>query len=278
MNALEGLFSRLAANKAKALVAYLTMGDPSLEASVELAIACAKAGADVLELGAPFSDPTADGPTIQRAHERALASGASLPKILDAAARVRASTAAPIVLFTYVSPLFAMLAARGEAAVVERLKASGVDALLVVDLPPEEGESLRDAAAKQGISVIPLVAPTTGDARLATIRAAAHGVANERPRGFAYFVSMTGVTGGAPPDLVAARERAAFVRERVGLPVVIGFGIDGPARAIEASQGVDGVVVGSAIVRLIEEGATQEERVAKVRALVTSLRDALGPR
>ena len=274
MSRLNDTFAALRASKKKALVAYLCMGDPALPESIELAVAAAEAGADLLELGVPFSDPTADGPVIARAAQRAIHAGATISGVLDAAAAIRARTKAPLVLFTYYNPVLIT----GEERVIERAKAAGIDALLVVDLPPEEGASLRAAAAKAGIAMVPLVAPTSDDTRVGTILDAARSV-ESAPQGFLYYVSMTGVTGAGSADFVAAREHAGKLRERSGWPVVIGFGIDGPdaarAAAGKAGEGADGVVVGTAIVKRIEAGKTSEERRESVRAFVAELRSGL---
>lgn len=264
----ERAFAARAAEGRRALVTYLCVGDPDEAESVELAVACAEAGADVLELGAPFSDPSADGPAIARASERALAKGGGLEATLRVARAVRARTEVPIVLFGYYNPLFV----RGEAQAVAAAAAAGVDALLVVDLPVDEADGLRAAAAGVGIGVVPLVAPTSTEARLARIAEAAE----RYPVPFVYYVSMTGVTGGASAESVLeeAGARAEAVRAVTGRPTVVGFGIDNAARARAASR-ADGVVVGSAIVRRIEEGESPTVRLEAVRELVRELRSAI---
>ena len=253
----------------KALVAYLCCGDPDEAGSVDLAVACAEAGADILELGMPFSDPTADGPAIARASQRALMNGGGLDATLRVARAVRARTAAPIVLFGYYNPLFV----RGEEKVVALAADAGVDAFLVVDLPIDESLSLRTLAAARGIGVIPLVAPTSRPERIAKIAA----IAQRFPVPFVYYVSMMGVTGGAgATDVLAeASRQAAHVAKATSRPTVVGFGIDSAAAAKVASAEADGIVVGSAIVRRIEEGTTPEARLSAVRAIVEDLRRAL---
>jgi tryptophan synthase alpha chain len=253
----------------KALVTYLCCGDPDEAGSVDLAVACAEEGADILELGMPFSDPTADGPAIARASLRALRNGGGLDATLRVARAVRARCATPIVLFGYYNPL----SVRGEERVVELAAEAGVDAFLVVDLPIDESLSLRKLAAKRGIGVIPLVAPTSRPERIAKIA----DVAKDLPVPFVYYVSMMGVTGGAGAvDVLAeAGRQAARVREVTARPTVVGFGIDSAAAAKVAAADSDGVVVGSAIVRRIEEGATPEARVSAVRAIVRDLRSAI---
>lgn len=272
MSRIDEVFAARRAAGQKALLAYLSMGDPSLSESVDLAVAAAEAGADMLELGVPFSDPAADGPVIARAGARAIRAGSTILGVIDAAAQIRARTSAPLVLFTYYNPVLIT----GEDRVIARAAEAGIDALLVVDLPPEEGHSLRAAAAKAGIAMVPLVAPTSDDARVGTILGAA---GEGGPRGFLYYVSMTGVTGAGSVDFAAARDHAGRLRERSGRPVVIGFGIDGPAAARAAAGGPgggpDGVVVGTAIVKRIEAGETAAARREAVRDFVSSLRAGL---
>jgi tryptophan synthase alpha chain len=262
-------FAKRQAEGKKVLVAYLCVGDPSAEESTELALACATAGADILELGCPFSDPTADGPAIARAGQRALARGGGLEATLRVARAVRAKSDVPIVLFGYYNPLVV----RSEAEAVRDAAEAGIDALLVVDLPIDEADGLRVAAAAHGLGVVPLVAPTSTPER---VRAIAE-VAERYEVPFVYYVSMTGVTGAATAkDVLAdASRKAAEVRTVTGRPTVVGFGIDSPESAAIAAKGSDGVVVGSAIVRRIEDGATPAERQRAVRELVQSLRASL---
>lgn len=258
-------FARCRAEGRPALVIYLTVGDPSVEDSVACALAALEAGADVLELGVPFSDPTADGPVIAAASQRAIRAGGSLTAALSLAARVREKSAAPLVLFTYLNPLIAF----GEARVPAALQDAGVDALLVVDLPPEEGAELRAGLSVRDIAVVPLVAPTTSEERERGVLQGA--------RGFVYYVSATGVTGLGDAPLAAAAQRARAVASRHGLPVVVGFGVDSPAKARAlAEAGVDGVVVGSAVVKAIAAEPDAASRVRAVSVLVSSLRRALG--
>jgi tryptophan synthase alpha chain len=265
MRRIEETFARLAQAKRKALVAYLCVGDPSVDESIELALACVDAGADILELGVPFSDPTADGPAIARASQRAITRGGGLSATLRAAKAVRARTDAPIVLFGYYNPLFV----RGDARAVAAAAEAGVDALLVVDLPAEEGAELRAAAAEKGLSIVPLVAPTSSPARIEAAKRALP------PASFVYYVSVTGVTGSQAAPLARASEEAAAVRRAMGVPIVVGFGIDSPEKARAAAAHVDGVVVGTALVLAIEAGATPEARRADAARIVRSLRQAL---
>jgi tryptophan synthase alpha chain len=264
---IERCFVQLRARNRCALVVYLTVGDPSVQDSIACARAAIEAGADLIELGVPFSDPTADGPVIAAAAQRAIRSGGSLRTALEVARALRERSQAPLVLFSYVNPLIAF----GEQALPEAAQAAGIDGLLVVDLPLEEGAALRAAAAAHELALIPLVAPTTGREREARIVAGA--------RGFIYYVSVIGVTGSAEAPLDLAGRAAVELRARAGLPVVVGFGIDSPdkARAV-ATSGVDGVVVGTAVVRAIHAAADRAARVQAVRDLVGSLRRALDAR
>jgi tryptophan synthase alpha chain len=270
---IDSLFARSRSEKRTVLVAYLTVGDPSVEDSYACARAALEAGADMLELGVPFSDPTADGPVIAAASYRAIQNGGSLKRTLEVASRLRAETDAPFVLFSYYNPLISFGAAELPAKAAE----AGADALLVVDLPPEEGAELRQAASQAGLAMVPLVAPTTGNERVRSVVAGA--------RGFIYYVSVTGVTGAiaggqgasdASQPLRAAGEAARALGARTGLPVAVGFGIGTPDQArLVADHGVEAVVVGSAIVKAIAGATDTAGRVAAVKQLVGSLRAAL---
>lgn len=256
--------SALRAEGRTALVIYLTIGDPSVEDSIACAIAAARAGADVLEIGVPFSDPTADGPVIAAAAYRAIQNGGSLRAALRAVEAIRRETQIPIILFTYYNPV----AALGDERAADEALRVGADGFLVVDLPPEEGTALRARAKKNELAIIPLVAPTTGlDREPALLQSAS---------GFVYYVSVTGITGTSAAPLAEAADRAAALRKRANLPVVIGFGIRTPADAERAAaSGADGVVVGTEVVRTIAGASSTEARVAAVEALVSSLRTGL---
>jgi len=253
----------------KALITYLCCGDPDEQSSVELALACAEEGADIIELGIPFSDPTADGPAIARASQRALRSNTGLDGSLRIARAVRDRSNVPIVLFGYYNPIFV----RGEAEVIRQARESGVDALLVVDLPVDESVSLRETAAGAGIAVIPLVAPTTSPSRIEALGQ----LATKFPIPFIYSISMMGVTGGAGSldVLEHASAQAAHIRRVTARPTVVGFGIDSPTAARTAATHADGVVVGSALVRLVEHEPSQPARIARVRGLVRELAAAV---
>jgi len=261
LNRLESIFAR----GQKTLVAYLCAGDPSIEETVALARACVRAGADIIELGVPFSDPTADGPAIARASHRAIAHGGGLAATLRAAQQIRAAEpAAGLVLFGYYNPIFV----HGEARTASEAGVAGIDALLVVDLPAEESASLRDAAARHGVGVIPLLAPTSRAERV-------QAVAEASKRGltpFVYYVSITGVTGGLSVDAGEAGARAEELGKQLGRPVVVGFGIDSRAKARAAATHAAGVVVGTALVRAIESSATPTLRLEAVDRIVRELR------
>ena len=241
MSRIGQAFARRRSEGGKAFVAFLTAGDPSLERTVEAAREMELGGADVLEVGVPFSDPLADGPVIQRASERALRRGTTLARVLGAARAIRARSALPLLLFTYFNPVlrYGLRRLAGEAA------DSGVDGVLVTDLPPEEAGAWIEAAREAGLDTVFLAAPTSSDVRL--------GLVSETSRGFVYAVSRTGVTGETE---ALSEEAGALVRRLKALteaPVALGFGIGTPAQVAAAAAAADGVVVGSALVRFLEE-------------------------
>jgi tryptophan synthase alpha chain len=249
-----------------ALIAYVMGGDPDLATSKAMALACVEGGADLLEIGIPFSDPIADGPTIQHAAERALVHGTPAADVLAVAAAVRAKApAVPIALMGYLNPILA----HGPERFIEGCARAGVDALIVPDLLPEEAGEIGALAAARGVKMVFLLAPTSNAARIeAAARAAT---------GFLYFVSVTGVTGArrALPAEVGAQ--VAAVRARSPVPVVIGFGVSAPEQARALGALADGVVVGSAIVSRIAQGGSRLERGRRVTRFVRSLKRALKP-
>jgi tryptophan synthase alpha chain len=259
MSRLARAFATAKRENRAALVIYLCAGDPDLDSTVELMLAAAEAGADVIELGMPFSDPTADGPVIQRASERALRGGTNLRGVLDAAKRVRAKSDVAIVLFGYYNPILAF----GEEALCAAAQDAGVDGLLVVDLPPEEASGLLPALRSHGIELVPLIAPTTPEARAKRIA--------ELAGSFLYYVSITGVTG-AQADLPAAAQRAAALRALTGKPVAVGFGIKTPDDVAAVAKHADGAIIGAAVVSAIERAKDRAQAVADVRELVAGLR------
>ncbi len=247
-------FRRLRDDGRTGLVTYVTAGDPSLARTPGILRALDGAGADVLEVGVPFSDPLADGPVIQRAAERALAGGATLRATLEMVQSVRASIAAPIVIFSYVNPIFAMGVDRFAALAA----AAGVDGVLTLDLPIEEAHEVRAALIAAQLDPIFLVSPTTTVRR---IRAAA-----ELSRGFLYGISRLGVTGARDELANGAAEMAARIRAATDMPLALGFGVSKPEHVAAIGQWADAAVVGSGLVRVIEEtgdGASVEGRVAE---------------
>jgi tryptophan synthase alpha chain len=260
---LEATFARCRAERRGALVTYVMGGDPDLKGSMAQALACVDGGADLLEIGVPFSDPIADGPTIQQAAGRSLRHGTTPRDCLAVVRAVRERSQLPIALMGYLNPI---LAAGFEGFAAEAA-AAGVDAFIIPDLLPEEAGELGAVARRHGLALVFLLAPTSTDARVeAACRAAS---------GFLYFVSVTGVTGARaelPADLTA---KVAAVRARSPVPVVIGFGVSTPAQAAALASLADGVVVGSAIVSRGAAPGSRAARAKRVRAFVASLARAL---
>jgi tryptophan synthase alpha chain len=251
-------FLKLRAEGRKGFVAFLTAGDPSLDRTVELALELDAAGADVLELGVPFSDPLADGPVIQRASERALARGVTLERVLDAVRRIRRRSQLPLVLFSYFNPLFRY----GLDRLTRTAREAGVDGVLVTDLPPEEaGEWLEPMRAAE-LDTVFLAAPTSPDERLRRVADAS--------RGFVYAVSRTGVTGERDALSDDARPLVRRLKQLTGEPVALGFGIASPEQVKAAAEVADAVVVGSALVRFLEEHP-QGDLGAQVRWLMSGM-------
>lgn len=262
-NRISEKFSVLARNGEKALVAFITAGDPDLETTIELVLALEKAGADIIELGVPYSDPLADGPIIQQASRRALQAGATLKKIFDTVTVLRKRTQIPIILMTYYNPL---LRFGLDNAALTALSA-GVDGFIVPDLPPEESGVLQSSLAEKGIFLIPLVAPTSGRERIMKIAAGA--------QGFIYCVSLTGVTGvrqGIPDNL---KEFMAVVRSCTEKPLAVGFGISTPEQVAEISRYCDAVIVGSAFVKTIGEKGNTPELIDTVSQMAGELKKPL---
>jgi tryptophan synthase alpha chain len=274
MHRIDRCFADLDRAGKKALCVYLCVGDPSLDESKVLALEALDAGADLLELGVPFSDPTADGPVLARASRRAIAAGSTIERVVEVAHGIRERTDAPLVLFTYYNPVFVT----GESRVAYMASDAGIDALVLVDLPPEEASGLRRVCAERDIGLVPLVTPTTDPARLEVIQRLS-APRSGAPRGFVYAVSTMGVTGTSVTDVAAMGRSAAMIRSTFGMPVLVGFGIDGGERARAAAgprgTGPDGIVVGTAVVQQIERGTSRNERVRLVRAFVQELRRAL---
>jgi tryptophan synthase alpha chain len=253
-------FERLRAKGQTGLVTFVSAGDPTLPRSADVLRALDRAGADVLEVGVPFSDPVADGPEIQRASERALAAGATLARVLDLIAGLRAEVSAPIVLFTYANPVVRM----GLEPFARRAAEAGVDGVLALDLPIEEAGGLRAALDARGLDTIFLLSPTTTRERIE--RAAALG------RGFLYGISRLGVTGVRDRVAGDARALSARVREVTSMPLAIGFGLSRPEHIAEVGAWADAAVVGSALVRVIAEHGDRADLPDRVAAYVRWLK------
>jgi len=244
---LKETFSRLRGRKSAGLVTYITAGDPDLARTAGVLRALDRGGADVIEVGVPFSDPLADGPVIQRATERALAAGATLSGVLDLVESVRGEISAPIVIFSYANPILRL----GAERFADRARAAGIDGVLILDLPIEEAGDSRAMLAARGIDTILLLSPTTTDDRLR--RAAALG------SGFLYAISRLGVTGARERLAEGAEDMVTRIRKVSDLPVALGFGISKPDHVREVGQWADAAVVGSALVDVIaREGASHD--------------------
>jgi tryptophan synthase alpha chain len=256
-------FEYLRGSKEKALIVYLTAGDPSLDITKKLILGLEKAGVDILEIGVPFSDPTADGPVIQAASQRALKSGTTLEGVLELVTEVRKVSEIPIVLFGYFNPIFAY----GVKKFAHDARRVGVDGVLVVDLPYEEAKELRNYTDVVGIDFISLIAPTTDGKRLSKIAAAA--------TGFLYYISITGITGTAAPKIDNIKTEVNKIRKITKLPIAVGFGISTPQQAREIARFADGVVIGSAVVRLIDENKNNPDLVKIVSDYGSEIKNAL---
>jgi tryptophan synthase alpha chain len=255
-NRIDQCFAALRARNETAFIAYICAGDPSLPATIDLAFAFEKSGVDLLELGLPFSDPLADGVVNQLAAQRALEAGATVPGVLDCVRQIRAKSQMPIVLYTYLNPIFQFGLERFHREAGE----VGVDGLLILDLPPEED------LPSEGPLHIRLIAPTTPPARIEQICS--------RAAGFIYYVSREGVTGAQSSVASSLGDRVAEIRRHTKLPVAVGFGISTAEQARQVAQMADGVVVGSAIVKRISENAGSQDLAARVAEFVAPLAGA----
>ena len=241
MSIISNKFSELKKRKKKALIVFLTAGDPSLKKNAELVDAFEKDGVDFVELGVPFSDPLADGPVIQASSFRSLRRGTSLKKILTLAQKIRRRSRMPILLMTYLNPIYHY----GLARFADRAKASGVAGLVIPDLPPEEGSEISSIFRKRGLDLVYLMAPTSTPERVRAIA--------QSSRGFIYYVSLTGVTGARFDSSRAVHPNIRLAKSRSRLPVCVGFGISTPRQAQAISRVADGVIVGSAVVRALAD-------------------------
>lgn len=259
-------FSQLSTRSQSGFVAYITAGDPSFEATLDILHALEDAGVDVIEIGIPFSDPLADGPTIQAAAGRALAAGMSVAKALDLIRRFREKSQLPLVLFTYLNPIYTY----GFDRFLNDASSAGADGLLILDLPPDEADQNAELVASGGLDPIRLIAPTTPPERMAKIAATG--------RGFIYYVSREGVTGEQTSLSDTIASQVEELRKHTSLPIAVGFGISTPEQSAAVAKQSDAVVVGSAIVRRIAENSQQEDlpkRIADfVRPLVQAAKGA----
>jgi len=264
---LEGVFEKLRRSKRKALIPFVMAGDPGLGSLTGLAEALEAAGADILEVGIPFSDPLADGPTIQAASARALKRGVTPAKVLRELARVKRRVSIPLVCLTYWNPVL-QYAPQGPESFLKDARRCGVRGVIVPDLPVEEGAAFSLAAAKEGIAAVFLIAPTSG---LSRIRAVA-----KRSRGFIYYVSVAGTTGARTqlPSVLFSGLRQ--VRRATHKPVCVGFGISTPAQAASAARAADGVIVGSALIERIHKAGSVRAAATAAKSFVSRLRRGLG--
>ena len=265
MSRIAARFDSLRAQERTALIPFVTAGDPHPGATVPVMHAMVEAGADLIELGVPFSDPMADGPVIQRASERALAAGMTFPGVLDIVEEFRARDGeTPVVLMGYLNPL----EAAGYSAAAERAAAAGVDGILTVDLPPEEADEFVREVRAHGIDPVFLVSPTSSDERIARICGEASG--------FVYYVSLKGVTGAATLDTDDVAARMARIRRETDLPVGVGFGIHDGESAARIARVSDAVVVGSAVVARVEANAESPDSLPEIlAAFIGELRGAM---
>lgn len=263
MTRIDAKFADLKAKGKKAFVSYVMAGDPDFDRSLEIVRGLPSAGVDIIELGLPFTDPMADGPTIQLAGQRALDGGMTLKRTLQLATEFRKDDdTTPIVLMGYYNPIYSM----GVPVFLEAAKAAGIDGLIVVDLPPEEDSELCLPSQEAGLNFIRLATPTTDDNRLKRVA--------QNTSGFVYYVSITGITGAAEADAGDVSPAVVRIREATGLPVVVGFGVNTPEKSRTIAEVADGVVVGSAIVSQIAAGKSTQEILAFVKALADGAHSA----
>ncbi|MFN7922726.1 MAG: tryptophan synthase subunit alpha [Bryobacteraceae bacterium] len=263
MSRISDLFTRLKPTGEKALVAYITAGDPAPARTAALVAALERGGADLIELGVPFSDPVADGPMIQRASERALAAGTRLATVLDIARQIRAQSQIPLLLFSYLNPLLRY----GFEKLAKDAVAAGIDGVLITDVSVEEAASYVETMRAAGLDTVFLAAPTSTPRRLELV--------SRYSTGFAYLVSRTGVTGERDSLASSAGELVYAMRAVTHLPLTIGFGISKPEQASEAGKLADGIVVGSAFVRIVEEHGASPDLEARLESLARSLKSPL---
>ena len=261
MSRIEKRLASLKGNKA--LVAFYTAGDPDLSASKDIFVVIEKNGADIIEIGVPFSDPLADGPTIQASSHRSLQNGTTLKKIIQLVVDIRKTSELPIILMTSFNPIFVY----GQKEFVADAVNAGVDGVIIPDLPPEEAEGFLEFA--EGLDMIFLLAPTSTPARVQQV--------GKISKGFVYYISLTGTTGTKESLSAGLEGKVKEIKKTVSLPVLVGFGVSGPEQARQAAQISDGVIIGSAIVKLIGTHSDPAERDLKLAEFLTSIQKAINP-
>lgn len=260
---LESTFEQLRRRGEKALIAYVMAGDPGLVETEQLVVALSEAGADIIELGVPFSDPIADGPVIQQAAERALRNGTSLRQILASVKSLRQRTQVPLVLMVYYNSIHAM----GLESFCKAAQEAGIDGLIVPDMPPDEAGPLKGPAAAAGLRLVFLLAPTSTPARRAYVA--------KESQGFLYYVSLTGITGAKIQNMSEVGKNVEKIRKATKIPIAVGFGVSTPEDAGKVAAMADGVIVGSAIVKQIAAHQQKSEMVPTVAAFAHSLKQAI---
>lgn len=263
MNRIKNCFKNLQTINRKALVVFITAGDPDLESTRDILDVIDDSGADIIELGVPFSDPLADGPVIQASSLRSLKSGTTLKKIISLVKNIRQNRKLPIVLMTSFNPIFVY----GEKQFIEDAVSAGVDGVIIPDLPPEEAVQFSASAEQGGIDMIHLLAPTSPNERVKMVA--------ESSRGFIYYISVTGTTGVRTQLAEGFRDKVSYIKNIANIPVLVGFGISNPSQARDAAEVSDGVIVGSAIVKLIAENSDPDQRNTKLAEFVTSVKQAI---
>ncbi len=269
MGRIEEKFDELKGKNEKALIAFIPAGDPDIETTKALALEIEKRGADIIEIGVPFSDPLADGPTIQKSYLRALKKGISLKKIIKTVREMRQKTDAPLVLMSSYNPIYRY----GENKFIGDAVSAGIDGVIIPDLPPEESDNLFNLSIKKGLDAIFLLAPTSDEERIKLVC--------DMSRGFIYYISVTGITGGGKLLSKDIKGMIKKIRGSTGLPLAVGFGISTPGQAKEIASCADGIIVGSAIVKIIERHAPgmtggKNGLVKDVGDFIKSLKNAIG--
>lgn len=263
MSRISEKFRELMARGETALIPYIMAGDPDLETTYRLVVGMEKSGADIVELGVPFSDPLADGPTIQLAAMKALERHVNIRKTLDTVKRIRRDSEIPVILMLYYNLVFKY----GEERFVRDCVKSGVDGLIIPDLPPDEAGWLMKYSREVGLDTVFLLAPTSSPDRVKLVE--------KHARGFIYYVSLTGVTGARTEFDTSISKQVKAIRRESGMPVGVGFGISKPEHAAAVSKWADGVIVGSAIVKVVDSSRTPDEAVNKVSRMVRNLKRAM---